>query len=76
VSGRRLQRDLCLSKASEYKVSKYKFIFLNYNSRMKPDDVKIVQIAVASGEGLVYGLGEDSNVYVWTSEGEWKLHVQ
>jgi hypothetical protein len=43
---------------------------------MKPDDVKIVQITVASGEGLILGLGDDNNVYTWTSDGEWKLHVQ
>ena len=44
---------------------------------MKPDDVQIIQISVPAGEGLIFGLGSDSQVYVWNSvDGGWSLHVQ
>lgn len=44
---------------------------------MKPDDVQIIQIAVPQGDSTIYGLGSDSNVYMWNSmDGGWKLHTQ
>lgn len=43
---------------------------------MKPDDVEIKNISV-SPNNVIYGLGGDNMVYVWTkTDGAWKLHTQ
>ena len=45
---------------------------------MKPDNVKIINIAVIQKEGhgvvTIYGLGDDGMVYFWiASDHTWKL---
>jgi hypothetical protein len=43
---------------------------------MKPDHVKITGISM-SPANVIYGLGDDSKVYVWNKiDGYWTLHVE
>lgn len=42
-------------------------------NKMKPADVKIIQIIDRHDKNHVYGLGDDSRVYIWVSEYEWLL---
>lgn len=44
----------------------------------KDPDVKIIQITAAPLlEGVVYGLGDDGYIYVWSPVlGEWFLHTK
>ena len=44
-------------------------------SKIKPTNVKIINIAVAAADAGVFGLGEDGNIYYWnTHTGKWELH--
>lgn len=43
-------------------------------TRMKPAGVKIIQIIDRHEKNYVYGLGDDSRVYIWlVSELDWML---
>ena len=43
---------------------------------MKPDNVKITGMSITA-DNTIYGLGDDSNVYIWNKiDGDWKLHIQ